>query len=515
MKTSLRISVTLALLLFVGSSIQAQTKRIKRPKSSVGIYSVDTFVRNSFDIYDKVYRYDGYAKAGTPLDDDDIDVLEDALLDAEQLLTSAPNILSDLDGQGALKQAKATLQINKAKKALKYSVKTAKELLAGKRSGDEGNSDTTEEDNEGSNGNSGGSGTNSGSGSDSGSSNESTSSETFKINSKFDFVPGDELLFFDDYSNDYIGDFPSKWNTNGSGEVVTFNDSSDRWLEILSGYGIFYAPLDVTLPEEYTIEFDVFGYGLDSKTSSTAKLHILLSDDTKLKRGENWCAAWIPFGQYGAFGIQVKSYTPSEGYIINNSITADIRNATQNKPHISIAVNKERFRLWVNDKKYIDIPKMLTQREHIKALKFSAEGFKDGKEKIFISNLKIAKGGVDLRRTLLSEGKVSTNGILFNSGSATIQPQSYGILRQISQVLQQESSIKLLIVGHTDSDGSDSANLSLSKSRAESVRQALMTTYGVDGSRLTTDGKGEGEPVADNSTVDGKAKNRRVVFIKQ
>ncbi|MDC8005677.1 OmpA family protein [Aureisphaera galaxeae] len=515
MKSSLKTPLVLVLLLFVASAIQAQTKRIKRPKSSVGIYSVDTFVRNSFDIYDKVYRYDGYAKAGKSLDDDDIDILEDALTDAELLMTSAPNILSDLDGAGALKQAKATLQINKAKKALKYSIKTATELLAGRRSGNEDSEDTSEGDTKDDDSNSEEASSESGTGTSSPGGSSDGPSSTFKINSKFDFVPGDELLFFDDYSNDFIGDFPSKWNTNGSGEVVTFNDNNERWLEILSGYGIYYMPLDVDLPEEYTIEFDLFGYGLDSKTSSTAKLQILLSDNTKFKQGEYWAAAWIPFGQYGAFGIQVKSYAYGEGHTINNTITADIRKATLNRPHISIAVNKERFRLWVNEKKYIDIPKMLTQKDQIKALKFHAEGFKDGKEKIFIRNVKIAKGGLDLRRTLLSEGKVSTNGILFDSGSATIQPQSYGILRQISQVLQQDSSMKLLIVGHTDSDGSDSNNLALSKSRAASVKQALITTYGVDGSRLSTDGKGEGEPVADNSSVDGKAKNRRVVFIRK
>lgn len=65
--------------IFLSTSV-AQTKKIKRPKSSVGISSVDTFVRESFDIYDKVYKYDGYAASGTPLEDEDIDVLEEALV---------------------------------------------------------------------------------------------------------------------------------------------------------------------------------------------------------------------------------------------------------------------------------------------------------------------------------------------------------------------------------------------------------------------------------------------------
>lgn len=114
----------------------------------------------------------------------------------------------------------------------------------------------------------------------------------------------------------------------------------------------------------------------------------------------------------------------------------------------------------------------------------------------------------------MSEGKISTNGILFDSGSANIQPQSLGIVRQISQVLMQDESIKLNIVGHTDSDGSDDSNLKLSKDRAQAVKDALVNIYNIAADRLTTEGKGETEPVADNGTADGKAQNRRVEFVK-
>ena len=140
--------------------------------------------------------------------------------------------------------------------------------------------------------------------------------------------------------------------------------------------------------------------------------------------------------------------------------------------------------------------------------------FKDGKERIFISNLKVAEGGVDLRRKLISEGEVSTNGILFDSGSANIQPQSMGIIRQISQVLQEENGMNLMIIGHTDADGPEDTNLSLSQKRAAAVKNALVSVYGISDSRLQTQGKGENEPIGDNNTPDGKAQNRRVVFKK-
>ncbi len=341
-----------------------------------------------------------------------------------------------------------------------------------------------------------------------------SSEKSIAIYSKFDYVPGDKLLFFDDYANDFIGDFPAKWNTNGSGEVVTVGDSPQRWMELIPGHNIYYIPNVPSLPEEYTIEFDMLTYGMDSKTSSTAGLEVSLSDDENFNPGLHYARTWIPVGQYGAFGIRTRNHIHGEGSIINSEVQSDIRQAVLNQPHISIAVNNARLRLWVNEEKYVDIPQMVPENK-LTTLKFKVSGVKDGKEKIFISNLKVAQGGADLRRKLLSEGKVSTNGILFDVGSANIQPQSMGIIRQISQVLQQEPSMKLKIVGHTDSDGSDESNLKLSKDRAESVKNALVSVYGVSTDRLISEGKGESEPVGDNSTPDGKAQNRRVEFIKQ
>ncbi len=340
--------------------------------------------------------------------------------------------------------------------------------------------------------------------------------KSIKVYSKFDFVPGDKLLFYDDFSNDFIGDFPAKWNTNGSGEVVTVDELPQRWLELLPGYNLAYIPDVPALPEEYTIEFDILTYGLDKKTSSTAILQVQLSDDSQFRSGDNYAHINIPFCQYSAIGIRVKNYINrgSKDGAINSVVTADLREAVLNRPHISIAVNKQRVRMWVNEKKYVDVPRLIGASGSLKALKFHLNNFKDGKERLFISNVKVAEGGVDLRRKLLAEGRISTNAILFDSGSANIQPQSMGVIRQISQVLQQDSNISLNIIGHTDSDGDDASNLALSKKRAEAVKNALINIYNVSSDRLTSEGKGETEPVSDNGTSDGKSQNRRVEFIK-
>ncbi len=508
MKSILKPLVLLACIFLLGTQVtEAQKKKLKRPTSRVGISSVDTFVRESFDIYERVYRYDQNVRSGRDLTDEDIDLLENALTDISRLTESAPSIISDLDGQGALKQTKATLQINRSKKALKRSAEIINELLK-KQKGDSDEDDTSS--NGGSNGDSG----STGGSSSGGSGNSSSNSGGVQVSSKFDFVPGDKLLFFDDFSDDYMGDFPSKWNTNSSGELVKLNNSDEKWLQLANGYSTYTNPDLSSLPEEYTIEFDAIATGIDRKTSSAARLLILLDEATGFQKGRNWAEIRIPYALFVDPGFRVAN-SVNRKTEINNEIKADIRGHITKRHHFSIAVNKQRFRLWVNQKKCIDVPRLMPKGKTTNIIKLQLHGFKDGSEQVYITNFKVAEGGLDLRRTLLSKGKVSTNGILFDSGSSVIKAQSYGILRQISQVLQQENGMRLKIVGHTDNDGSDKSNLKLSKSRAEAVKRALITTYGISGDRLTTEGKGEAEPVADNSTAKGKAQNRRVEFIKQ
>jgi outer membrane protein OmpA-like peptidoglycan-associated protein len=336
-----------------------------------------------------------------------------------------------------------------------------------------------------------------------------TDPAVIRVYSKFDFVPGDSVVFYDDFSKDYIGDFPSKWNTNGGGEIVSTDDGTQKWYEMKPGYSIYHIPDVTDLPEDYTVEFDLMATGLDQKTASTTTMKIILSDNTGFDLG-NYAYAQLSFCQYSPVGLWVRNSTKD----INNKVEADIREAVLYRPHISLAVNQQRLRLWVNENKVVDIPRLIPVDNRPNSLKFELLNFKDGKERLFISNLKVAEGGVDLRRKLIEEGSVSTNGILFESGSASLQPQSMGIIRQISQVLQQEPEMNLVIIGHTDADGDDALNMALSAKRAETVVNALVQVYQIDPDRLQAEGKGETDPVADNSTTNGKAQNRRVEFIK-
>lgn len=349
----------------------------------------------------------------------------------------------------------------------------------------------------------------------SGNSPSSTGPKTLDVYSKFDFVPGDEILFVDDFSNDFIGDFPSKWNTNGGGEMVTIDGSSNKWFAI--NPGSFVVPItDFTLPEEYTIELDLRFLNLTNKTSSVIETLFICAENANLSNKDAFVLTNLNPVQYIAVGPEIRNKFPGDPDPIRNKMKSDFRKVYNEEMHISIAVNKNRYRFWINETKIFDIPQLIKDPSKINKFKIYVRGLnQDKSERMLISNLKIAEGGVDLRRKLISEGKISTNGILFDSGSANIKPESMGIIRQIYQVLQQDGSISLKIVGHTDSDGNDASNLTLSEKRAAAVKNALVSVYGVDSSRLTSEGKGESEPIGDNSTLDGKAQNRRVEFIKQ
>ena len=81
-------------------------------------------------------------------------------------------------------------------------------------------------------------------------------------------------------------------------------------------------------------------------------------------------------------------------------------------------------------------------------------------------------------------------------------------------MLKENPDVRVRVVGHTDSDGNADANLDLSKRRAAAVKTCLEKEFGITGSRIETGGKGQTEPPAPNNTVEGKAKNRRVEFVK-
>ena len=367
------------------------------------------------------------------------------------------------------------------------------------------------------------SGGNNGSG---GTGSAATASGGLKSYGKFDFVPGDKILVVEEFAQDAIGDFPAQWNTNSTGELVNVEGREGKWLSLTKD-GVFLPEFITALPENFTLEFDLICNDDFSFYSTAFSVNLC-----RLAAQKDAFNSWKQYGQQeNRDGVQVSFHPQDAGggqgrtnYIAydkgselmkNETATMQFYGKEKRESHVSIWRQKTRLRVYINEEKVWDLPRAFVTGTTYNSVCFTTGGFHQSQDRYLISNLKLAVGAPDTRNKLITEGRFSTSGILFDSGSDRIKPESYGVLKDIATVLKENPAVKVKIIGHTDSDGEDAANLDLSKRRALSVSKALTSEFSIEASRMTTDGKGEKEPVADNTKNEGKAMNRRVEFVKE
>jgi outer membrane protein OmpA-like peptidoglycan-associated protein len=343
-----------------------------------------------------------------------------------------------------------------------------------------------------------------------------TSQADFRSFSKFDFVPGEQVIYFEDFTQDAVGDFPAKWNTNASGEIVTLGSIPGRWLKT-TGDARYRPEIKTTgFSDNYTIEFDMIlkaGTDIDIDGSTQAlRIDIFSANNERIMDGENDGGSGAMF-QINPQVLQALNWKNGEGQM-NNSQEKRLFTNKDGKPvHVSIWIQKQRGRLYIDENKVFDLPQFIPTGVKCNAISFFSGLYADERQN-FIANVRIAVGAPDMRSKLITDGRLVTRGILFDVNSDKIKPASYGVLKEIGTVLKDNLTVRVKIIGHTDSDGDDKANLDLSKRRAASVKASLSTNFGIDASRIETDGKGESQPDSPNTTPEGKANNRRVEFIK-
>jgi outer membrane protein OmpA-like peptidoglycan-associated protein len=333
-----------------------------------------------------------------------------------------------------------------------------------------------------------------------------TGQESLKTYSKYDFIPGEKVIFYDDFSQDAIGDFPALWNTNGSGEVVSTNLLPGNWFQ-MSQSGFYIAETKGDFPDNFTAEFDLITSIDAEKPGIDMGFYIVsgnMKDPTEGGAIPGVAGNKISIGEYGC---GFTNYSDG-GYMLSGE--REFKLEAKTKYRFSFWVQKQRLRVYINETKAFDIPKGMPEGYKYNILRFEL----GGETAPLISNFRVAAGLPDMRNKLLTEGKLVTYGIYFDTNSDKLKPESYGTLKGIAAVLTENPAVKVKIYGHTDSDGNDAANLDLSKRRAASVKIELTKTFAIDASRMETDGKGESQPVAPNDTPTNKALNRRVEFIK-
>ncbi len=308
---------------------------------------------------------------------------------------------------------------------------------------------------------------------------------------KYDFVPGDKVIFEDNQMNEENGEFPSRWdlvdgvieNAEFGGEkVIMFRGGSPTIIPYLKKSDQDY------MPDVFTVEFDLYIPG----NSFTVFFY-----DRKNQKAPNSSSRKLQMWPTSMEVYPAKSKIPGNKSIANKWA------------HIAIAYTNGKLKAYIDDTRLVNIPHLDFNPTGISLHAYHASD----NNLDYVKNFRIAEGGVKYYDRFLQDGKIVTNGIRFDVNKATIKPESMGVINKIYEILEKNADLKFSVEGHTDSDGDANANQTLSEDRAKAVMNRLIA-MGIDSQRLTYKGLGETKPIDTNDTSEGKANNRRVEFIK-
>jgi outer membrane protein OmpA-like peptidoglycan-associated protein len=335
-----------------------------------------------------------------------------------------------------------------------------------------------------------------------------------QIYSKYDFIPGDKVIFFDDFSDTDVGEFPRKWTLKGPGA-----GGANNAVEVVKSQGrnflrsqpaahrddtqhpsLQYVRLNRKgdLPQKFTVEFDAVltlcppGDG----TAPTQYTLLLANEET-----------YLPGGSATVGSIVVSTESGSSA----NTRTA-IRKADGKVHHVAVSVDGTFVKAYVDQDRVVNDPDGISRPIQYVGVYMGPEGNWICPNVMF-TNFRLAEGGKDIRSALDTDGKIVTHGILFDTGSDRIKPESLPTLKGILALLEKDPSLKFSIEGHTDNQGGKEVNQPLSERRAAAVK-AWLAGKGISADRLRSKGYGDSKPIDKNDTAEGRTNNRRVEFLK-
>lgn len=309
----------------------------------------------------------------------------------------------------------------------------------------------------------------------------------------YDFVSGEKTLFEDNFLYAKNEKPFSKWQLQG-GKVSLFTQDSTACMSVDEYYTKLKPILfKAQLPDSFSVEYDTWlDHGYDGNPG--VEIH-LMNSDKEIVITPNKHELMLSFPGDGSEAKE----NPEEYFGENKFYDRWV--------HISISVYKKQLNIYLDQYKMIELADC-----RLKPLSVLVTGNTSQGMKILLKNFRIATGFP--QKIKLENGKFITRAIRFDVNKAILKPESITILKMIQQYMVENPAVSFEIGGYTDSDGDDAYNLTLSQQRADAVKIQLVK-MGIDASRLTAKGYGEGKPVAPNSTAEGKANNRRVEFVKK
>ncbi|WP_338351062.1 OmpA family protein [Nonlabens tegetincola] len=348
---------------------------------------------------------------------------------------------------------------------------------------------------------------------------------TFKTYSKFDFTPGENLLYFEDFSNVLIGDFPTSWHTNAGTEVVKLEEFNEKWLKIGAGSRtIVISEIANNLQSDFTLEFDfVYDFKMD-EYAFKRHFDVILSD---LEDPYSYLSKPYKGNFYTYLRIGAGSGGGGKGAILYKKTTSRSTDASTKQPHavlsnktaqpyqkhhVSIVKKDTRIKMYINSEKVIDMTQAVQPDVLYQTIRF-ASNVSPANQHFYISNIKYA-GQVEIPTSLFHNDSYQAHGITFQSGSASLNPESYATIKAIAREIENNPENSYQIIGHTDSDGQYDDNITLSRKRAESVYNVLINDFNITPDILSIDGVGDAQPLTNETTATAKAINRRVEIRK-
>ncbi|GHB25687.1 OmpA family protein [Mongoliitalea lutea] len=345
--------------------------------------------------------------------------------------------------------------------------------------------------------------------------NENRSLQSY---SNYDFIMGTSILFAEDFSRAKLGDLPDGWNTSSTLEVVELSTYSGKWLKLGKGQTNFTPLAFGKIPDDFTLEFDlVLDVDGQKFAPGTRMFGVILNDlpDASINLGNRRAGDhWIYLGFSGDRKQMEKRWKKSEFNEFNATplpLLSKSNLQRGDKVRVSLWKSKNRVRLYFNEEKVYDIVQAQYQDKPYQSLKFFSDQANEG-EFFYVSNIRIGDAPPVIKSDLEEKGIFEATGIYFETGSASIKPESYPSLKQISDFMKQHGG-SFSIAGHTDNVGDSESNRLLSEQRANAVRNSLIKDFGVNTNQLASRGYGLWYPIYSNNTPEGRAKNRRVDII--
>lgn len=318
--------------------------------------------------------------------------------------------------------------------------------------------------------------------------------EDMTLFTRYDFVPGDKVIFYDDLSDEEEGEFPFRWNLiEGVFEIARMG--GEYWILCTNkGYIVPKIP-EGPFPEKYTVEMEFYTAGPEF----TAPYYYLYWINGKGKRIGDF---EFSGGSHTALRILGKG-------LANKKLDAPLPKGTHT---MRVMATTRSIKCYVDEVRVANVPKV--EGFDPASFRVGMYPYKDEGNWDMIKSFRFAEGGKSMRDQLAETGRVVTHGILFDPDSYVIKGESYKTLKEIGELLQEDPALRVSVEGHTDSDGSDEHNQELSRNRAQSVCNYLVQTFGIETDRLEARGWGEAKPLDTNGTPEGKANNRRVELVK-